>query len=247
MKLSIITAVLNANPFLEECIRSIASQTHEEIEHIVVDGGSTDGTIDIIRAHESSIARWVSRRDDGMYDALNAGIAMATGDVIGFLHADDLYAHDRVLDHVASAMIETGADSCYGDLIYVDRCDASRVVRHWKSGPFRRGKFKKGWMPPHPTFFVKKTVYRKYGGFNTAFRISADYELMLRFLEKYSISTTYIPEVLVKMRWGGISNGSLPNILLKTSEDFKAWRQNDLGRNFLTIPLKNIGKLPQLF
>jgi glycosyltransferase len=247
MKLSIITAVLNANPFLEECIRSIASQTHGEIEHVVIDGGSTDGTIDIIRAHESSIARWVSRRDDGMYDALNAGIGMATGDVIGFLHADDLYAHDRVLEEVASAMAETGTDSCYGDLVYVDRRDAGRVVRHWKSGPFKRGKFKQGWMPPHPTFFVKRDVYVRHGAFDTSFRIAADYELMLRFLERHAISTVYLPEVLITMRTGGLSNRSLRNILVKTREDFMAWKANHLKVGPLTIPLKNITKIPQLF
>lgn len=247
MKFSIITTVLNGIPFIKDCTRSVAGQTYEDIEYIVIDGGSTDGTLDAIRAREDVVSKWVSGPDSGMYGALNRGIAMASGSVIGFLHADDVYAHERVIEKVAAKLKDTDADSCYGDLIYVGRQDNDRIVRRWKSREYRRGLFRHGFMPPHPTFFVKKSVYDKHGLFDLSFRISADYELMLRFLERHGVSTCYIPEVLVKMRTGGISNLSVRNILAKTAEDFRAWRDNGLSMGASAVALKNLTKIPQLF
>ncbi len=250
MKFSIITAVYNNRRHIGDCIDSVLSQTYPDIEHIIIDGGSTDGTLDIISSltHEASrLIRVVSEPDNGIYDALNKGIKLATGDVIGFLHADDIYAESSVIGKVAAAMGRSRAESCYGDLLYVDREDTGRVIRYWRSRPFENGLFKKGWMPPHPTFFVRKEIYDRHGFFNTDFRIASDYELMLRFLEKEKISTWYIPDVLIKMRIGGASNRSLKNIIIKTAEDYRAWKANNLQKKFYTIPFKNLSKIPQFF
>jgi len=167
--------------------------------------------------------------------------------VIGFLHSDDVYAHERVIEEVVGVFEKTDVDSVYGDLLYVDKKDIHKVIRSWKSSRYRRGKFRYGWMPPHPTFFVKKRVYDEYGYFDAKFRIAADYELMLRFLEKYGISSRYIPRILVKMRVGGLSNKSLRNMFIKSSEDYRAWKVNNLSGGLGTIILKNVTKIPQFF
>ncbi len=274
MKISIITAVLNNKDHLETCLMSIASQTYPDIEHIIIDGGSSDGTLEVIShftSNTSRITRLISEPDNGIYDALNKGIGMATGDIIGFLHADDFYADNGVIAKVAETMEQKNSDSCYGDLEYVresglrsgvigDRNIAPQntennsrftphdsrftVVRYWKSGEFSPDLLLKGWMPPHPTFFVRRSVYEKYGVFDTSFRIAADYELMMRFLGRHGISTCYIPEVLIKMRMGGASNRSISNILRKSSEDLRIMRMHDLG-GLPTLLRKNLSKIPQ--
>ena len=298
MTVSIITAVFNNAQHIASCLESIHSQSWPGIEHIIIDGGSTDGTLQVIeevmsresratsqkdskRVEESGVkgVRVISEPDNGIYDALNKGIKLATGDVIGFLHADDIYADKTVIEKVAKAMTESNVDSCYGDLVYVKdseqairptslqaaRQDSEQankptswqackpasdsrftVVRYWKSGPYEKGLFKKGWMPPHPTFFVRREVYRRLGAFDTGLRIAADYELMLRFLWENDISTCYIPEVLIKMRTGGASNGSLRNILKKSAEDYKAMRMHGAG-GLATLVRKNLSKIPQFF
>jgi glycosyltransferase len=247
MKVSIITAAFNNFATIEDSIQSVINQKYENVEYIIVDGGSTDGTVEIVKKYKDKITKWVSEADKGIYHALNKGLKMATGDIIGFLHADDMYAHSMVIDWVVSRIMNCDSESCYGDLLYVQRKDINKVIRYWRSCYYTEGLFRKGWMPPHPTFFVKKKVYERYGCFNTDFKIAADYELMLRFLEKNKVSTHYIPEVLIKMRTGGKSNGSLKNIFLKSSEDYKAWKVNNLDGGFYTILLKNISKLPQFF
>ncbi|MFZ5998462.1 MAG: glycosyltransferase family 2 protein [Nitrospirota bacterium] len=247
MKVSIITAVFNNKACIEDCIKSVSGQTYKDIEYIIIDGESTDGTVDIIKEHGNGISKWISKPDKGIYDALNKGLRLATGDIVGFLHADDLYADKRVIERVVSEMTKHNVDSCYGDLLYVDKHDIEKIIRFWKSCNYASNLFYRGWMPPHPSFFVKKKIYDNYGYFNTGFRIAADYELMLRFLVKHKITTHYIPEVLIKMRVGGASNRSLKNIVIKTAEDYKAWKINNLDRKFYTIPFKNISKLPQFF
>ena len=247
LRVSIITIVYNNRSTFEDCVKNVLSQTYGEIEYIVVDGGSSDGTVDILQAYQKRISQWISEPDQGVYDAMNKGIRMATGEVVGFLHSSDLYAHPRVIEEVAWIFENSDVNSAYGDLQYVDKGDLSRVIRHWKSSPYRHGQFRQGWMPPHPTFFVRKKIYEKYGYFNPNFRIAGDYELMLRFLERYRISATYIPEVLVKMRWGGISNGSIRNILIKSYEDYRAWGMNDLNGGVHTILFKNLSKIPQFW
>ena len=245
MKISIITPVLNGKKTIRETINSVLNQEYANIEHIVIDGHSIDGTLETISDCTHRIAKVVSEPDRGIYDALNKGIRLSTGDIIGILHAGDLYAHDRVLRRVVEGFEVQNKDSCYGDLQYVDPDDPQKVIRYWKSSSYRDGKFKWGWMPPHPTFFVKRGIYEKHGAFNREFRIAGDYELMLRFLAKEKISVFYIPEVIVKMRIGGISNRSVKDLWLKSREDYKAWKINHLTGNMLTIPLKNLSKLPQ--
>jgi len=246
MKFSIVTAVLNRRETIRDTIESVLNQDYRNVEHIIIDGGSTDGTLEVIAEYGGQISKTISEPDQGVYEALNKGIRLSVGEVIGILHGDDFYAHNKVLRRVVEGFAKQNRDSCYGDLQYVDKKDPHKVLRHWKSSIYTEGKFKSGWMPPHPTFFVRRRIYEKYGLFNEKFRIAGDYELMLRFLERYKISTFYIPEVLIKMRWGGISNGSVQNLFIKSYEDYKAWKINHLQGNLLIIFFKNLSKVPQL-
>ena len=247
MKVSVITAVFNGAKTIQDCIKSVSGQIYPNIEHIIIDGGSTDGTLEVIKRYTEKRVNIVSEPDNGIYDALNKGIRQASGEVIGLLYSDDFYAHDRVIEKVADIFMKYNIDSCYGDLQYVDKNNPDKVIRYWKSSQYRHGKFKYGWMPPHSTFFVKKEIYNKYGYFNTNFKIAADYELMLRFLEKHKISTYYRPEVFIKMRIGGTSNRNIKNLIIKSNEDYRAWKVNNLNGGFYTILLKNLCKIPQFF
>ena len=247
MKVSVITAVFNGAKTIQDCIKSVSGQIYPNIEHIIIDGGSTDGTLEVIKRYTEKRVNIVSEPDKGIYDALNKGIRQASGEVIGLLYSDDFYAHDRVIEKVADIFMKYNIDSCYGDLQYVDKNNPDKVIRYWKSSQYRHGKFKYGWMPPHSTFFVKKEIYNKYGYFNTNFKIAADYELMLRFLEKHKISTYYTPEVFIKMRIGGTSNRNIKNLIIKSNEDYRAWKVNNLNGGFYTILLKNLCKIPQFF
>ena len=244
MKITVITAVYNNKRTILEALESVLSQSYKNVEHIVIDGGSTDGTVEAIRSFGNKIEKFVSEPDGGIYDALNKGIALATGDVVGFLNSDDVYAHDRVLEKIVRAFQHENADSVYGDLNYVKRDDISKVVRHWKSHEFSLKKLRRGWMPPHPTFYVKREIYEKYGGFDTSFKIAADYDSILRFLGLQQISTTYVPEVLVQMRLGGVSNRDLKSILKKSGEDYKALKKNGIGGKRVVF-MKNFSKVSQ--
>ncbi len=246
MTISIITSVYNNKGTISEAIESVLSQTYDDIEYIVVDGSSTDGTVDVIEQYVDKITTFVSEPDKGIYDGLNKGIALATGDVVGFLHSDDLFEDKHVVEKIAEAFKKMHVDSVYGDLTYVSKEDTSNVVRFWKSGLFTMSKLKKGWMPPYPTFYVKREVYEKYGAFDTSFKIAADYDSILRFLGKEQISTHYIPEVLVKMRVGGASNKSIKNLVLKSKEDLRAMRNNGVG-HMGSLFVKNASKIPQFF
>lgn len=246
MKVSIITSVYNNKETIADAIESVLSQTYSDIEYIVVDGASKDGTVDVINQYSDKISTFVSEPDKGIYDGLNKGIALSTGDVIGFLHSDDFYADENVVARIAETFKAEGVDSIYGDLVYVSKDNTSKVLRYWKSGAFRLKKLEKGWMPPHPTFYVKRKIYEQFGGFDTSFKISADYDSILRFLGREGITTCYIPEVLVKMRVGGESNRSLENIVRKTKEDLRAIRNNNVG-HVRSILYKNISKIPQFF
>lgn len=245
LHISVITAVFNRAHTLDEALRSVRAQTWPHVEHIVIDGGSTDGTLDVLAQHTDAIAHMVSEPDDGLYHALNKGIRRATGDVVGFLHADDSYASPQVLERVAAAFKDPAVGAVYGDLVYVNKEDVSRVVRYWRAGQFQRNRLSHGWMPPHPTFYVRREHYQRIGGFDTRFRIAADYEHMLRVLWAGGVHAAYIPEVLVRMRMGGVSNRSLLNIVQKSCEDFVALRQNGM-RGLQGVLLKNVTKLPQL-
>lgn len=244
--ISIITVCHNAEAFISDCLASIQSQTHPA-EHILVDGGSTDRTVAIIRAQTGVAAKVVSEPDDGIYDAMNKGIRLATGDIVGILNADDFYASPDILEKVSQAFADSRIDACYGDLVYVDGRHPDKVRRYWRSGPFAPNCFYWGWMPPHPTFFVRRSVYEKYGGFNLDLGSAADYEIMLRFLLRHGITATYIPEVLVKMRMGGVSNASLKNRIQANRMDRKAWRVNGLQPYPWTLVMKPARKLGQYF
>ena len=244
MKVSIITIAYNSGKSIADAIDSVLGQTYPNIEYIVVDGQSKDDTMDIVKSFGTRITKHISEPDKGIYDALNKGIRLAGGDVVGFLHSDDIFAGPDVIADAVALFSEKQTDSIYGDLQYVYKNDTSRVFRNWKAGSFSMQKLRFGWMPPHPTFYVKKQVYDQYGLFNTDFRIAADYENMLRFLGKHRISTAYLPRVMVKMRVGGASNRSLKNIIQKSSEDLRAMRINNFG-NIITLAGKNFRKLNQ--
>ena len=247
MRVSIITIVLNAEDTIEDTILSVLGQTYKDIEYIVVDGASIDGTIKIINKYRDRMAEYISEHDDSYSEAMNKGLRLATGEIVGFLHADDIYATDKVLRQMVGVFRERDVDCLWGDLVYVSKMDPEKVVRYWRSCEYRNYLFKSGWMPPHPTFFAKKTVYERYGYFNTDLRISADYEMMLRLLHKHKISSYYLPEIMVRMRLGGLSNRSLKNLVQKSTEDYRAWRINELKASVPTVLAKNISKIPQFF
>jgi glycosyltransferase involved in cell wall biosynthesis len=244
LHISVITAVLNRSTTLGECLRSVREQRWPGVEHIVIDGGSTDGSLRILETGKAHIAKIVSEPDLGLYDALNKGIRHASGDVVGFMHADDEFATPNALARIASAFEDPAVGAVYGDLVYVKKNDVSRVVRYWRAGSYRRDQLSQGWMPPHPTFYVRRDVYARLGAFDTRYRIAADYENMLRILWRGRVQAAYIPEVLVRMRMGGLSNSSLYNMLRKSREDYAAMRQNGLG-GLQALLLKNVTKLPQ--
>ena len=244
MKLSIISATLNSFPTLYGCQQSIQVQPID-IEHLIIDGGSTDGTLETLEQYSNENLKYFSEPDQGPYDAMNKGIRMATGDVIGILNADDFYADKHVLETVAEMFEDPSVDSCYGDLEYVDRDDPERVVRRWKAGAYDRKNWYRGWMPPHPTFFVRKSVYEKYGLYRLDMGTSADYELMLRFLLKHGITTRFIPRVLVKMRTGGMSNAFLKNRIRANLMDRRAWQVNGLKARPWTLWMKPLLKAGQ--
>jgi glycosyltransferase involved in cell wall biosynthesis len=245
VKISIITIVYNNSETIADAIESVLSQTYPDIEYIVVDGLSTDGTVDIVKHYGTSVTKFISEKDKGLYDAINKGIGLATGDVIGLLHSDDIFYSPTAVASVAAAFQEQDADSVYGDLLYVQKEDTNKIVRNWVSGSYKRENFIYGWMPPHPTFYVKRSCFDKYGLYNTQLFSAADYELMLRFMYKHHITTSYIPEKLIKMRVGGKSNVTLKNRLRANREDYAAWHMNGLQPRFYTRYLKPLRKLVQ--
>jgi len=249
MKISIITPTLNCDKLIRKTMDSIFTQEAVEIEQIVIDGQSTDNTLSILKEYKQKCTylRVVSENDEGLYDAMNKGIKMATGDIIGILNAGDFYADRNVLKSIATIFTDTKVESTYGDLVYIKEDNTDSIIRFWKSGQLQKDKFYKGWMPPHPTFFVRKSVYLKYGFFNTDLKISADYELILRFLLKNGVPSIYIPKVLVYMPVGGMSNASLSNRLQANREDKKAWLLNELKPKFYTTIWKPLSKIKQFF
>jgi glycosyltransferase involved in cell wall biosynthesis len=247
MKVTIITVCYNAESTIEHTLKSVIHQEYENIEYIVIDGASTDRTLAIISKYQSKISKVISEKDKGIYHAINKGIELASGAVIGLLHADDFYPNKKVISRITTEFINHKVDALYGDLKYVDKNNTGKVIRKWKSAPYHTALFPKGWMPPHPTFFVKKECYRHFGMYNTTFSLSADYELMLRLLYKHNIPVSYLPEVLVKMRVGGVSNASLVNRIKANIEDRMAWKVNNIKPHFITLYAKPISKLRQYF
>jgi glycosyltransferase len=247
MKFSIITVSYNSSSTIRDTINSVLAQTYSNIEYIVVDGGSTDGTVNIIQSYAHKNIKWITGPDQGIYDAMNKGLEMATGDVIGILNSDDFYVDATVIDKVANTFKKTKAESVYGDLAYVDEKNKNKLLRYWRSGAYKEGCFLHGWMPPHPTFFVKKEIYHKYKAFDLRFKSAADYELMLRFLHIYKITVAYLPYLLVIMRAGGKSNANFYHRLQANREDRLAWRINGIYPNPFTLLLKPLRKVEQYF
>lgn len=246
MKISVITATWNSATTIEDTLRSFDSQDYSNTEYIIVDGASTDETIEIIKASGVPIDTLVSEKDKGIYDALNKGIELATGDVIGFLHSDDIFADSFALSRIAKAFLLHQSDSVYGDLEYVSKDSPDKIIRKWNSGDFNRERMRYGWMPPHPTFYMKRSHYKKLGKFDLNFRIAADYDSILRYLWLNKLSASYIPNVLVKMRVGGESNRSISNIIQKSREDHRAMQNNGLPW-VKALMSKNLSKIQQFF
>ena len=226
---------------LTECLNSVDSQSHNNIEHIVIDGASTDGTLTLLNSKKDQLSILVSESDDGIYDAMNKGIKLAKGDIIGFLNSDDFYANNEVISKVVSEFKkEPSLDACYADLIYVNQSNTSKIVRNFKSSEFRQGLFSKGWCPPHPTFFVRRSVYERYGNFDLNYRIASDVDLMMRFLEIHKIKSRHIPEVWVKMRMGGTTNKNFKNIWAQNQEVLSSFDKNGLSVNLIIFVIYKI-------
>lgn len=252
-RITVVTACYNSEATIRDAIESVLSQTFSDVEYIVVDGASADNTLAIVREYGSRIAQVISEPDKGIYDALNKGIHAATGDLVGFLHSDDLFSHSSVLSRIASEAGnseghgELVCDAVYGDLNYVSAADTSKVVRRWTSCRFTPALLSRGWMPPHPTLYLKRDIYRELGGFDLCYRIAADYESILRYFSGEDFTPRYIPETLITMRLGGASNGTISGILRKSREDYSALRKNSIPHPLKALAWKNLSKLPQFF
>ncbi len=244
-RISIITAVFNRALTVHASIESVLNQRNANIEYIVIDGNSSDGTQEVVHRYESSLSRFISEPDTGIYNALNKGISAATGDIVGFIHADDMLDNPDVIRSIADVFLDPTVDAAYGDLVYVEAERPERIVRYWKSGKAGESRFRRGWMPPHPTFYLRRQHYLGLGGYREDFQISADYELLVRMLFKHRLKPAYIDNVLVKMRLGGKSNVSMGNRLLANREDRRAWEVNGLRAPFGLQLFKPLRKLYQ--
>ena len=247
MKISIITVAYNSAATIADTLRSVAAQTYPDIEHIVIDGASTDDTLTVVKAHGRHVQVLVSERDHGIYDAMNKGLALASGQIVGFLNSDDMLADPGAVTRIAQGFSATTVDAVYGDLVFVDPIDTARVVRYWQPGPYRTGLVPKGWMPPHPTFYVRRDVLRANGGFNVDYRLQADFDLMLRLFEIAKIRSNYLPSTLVRMRIGGATTGSIGNIVRGNLEAANACRQHGYPGGIGFILGKLARRVPQFF
>lgn len=246
MKISLITVTYNSATTLSDTIESVISQTYSHIEYIIIDGASTDHTRQILDAYQQHITTVLSEPDLGIYDAMNKGLRMASGEIIGFLNADDMFSSVTAIEEVMLTFrANDQIDGVYADLYYVAKNNSDKIIRHWRSG--RQRSFMSGWHPAHPTFYVRRAVYQRFGIFNIDLQLAADFELMLRFVEKNRISVTYLPTPLVKMRLGGVSNNSVWNILKGNKECYKAFRMNGLPVTLFYAFLRLVPKLKQFF
>ena len=247
MRISIITPTFNSELFLECCVKSVASQTYNNIEHIVIDGASVDKTIQIVNKCLDKISVFKSEPDTGIYNALNKGLKNSTGDIVGFLHSDDFYASNDSLESIANSFIVKNVDAVYGDLEYVDRLDSSKVLRRWRSCEYKDGDLGWGWMPPHPTFYVRREWYERINGFEEKYKISADYLSVLKMFSNPIFKATYIPKVITRMRIGGVSNQNVRSIIKKTCEDWQVLRSQEASclKSIRCLAWKNISKVKQ--
>lgn len=235
MKFSVITACYNSATTIADTIRTVASQNYREVEHIFVDGGSTDGTLDIIEAARGPNSKLIPGPDKGIYDALNKGLAASTGDLVGFLHADDMYADESVISRIVDEFRSDSLDAVYGDVAFVRRDDIGRIVRVYDSGRFRPSRIAWGWMPAHPALFLSRRIFERFGGFKTDYRIAADFEFVARIFSAPGFKYRYLPQVLIKMRMGGISTKGWRSTLTLNKEVLRACRENGINTNYLKI------------
>jgi len=247
LKVSIITVTYNSSQTLEETVKSVLGQSYDDIEYIIIDGQSVDNTFEIIKSYGDRISKYISEKDNGIYDAMNKGVSMATGDIIGFINSDDKLNANDCVSEIAKVFQTYNCDVVYGDKIYTESNNTDKVVRYWKAGEYNKNNFKKGWMPPHLSTYIKRDFYEKYGKFRTDFKIAADYELMFRFMYKYNAKSKYLPKIIARMRAGGISNKSLKNILISNYEVYKSWRVNGFSISPFIIVRKPISKTIQFF
>ena len=244
MKVSIITACFNSAKTIRDTLESVSTQEYANVEHLIIDGLSKDATLDIVNEYPN-VTTVISEKDNGIYDAMNKGLQLATGEIIGILNSDDVYTDNKVLKDVADIFLDDKVDACYADLQYVDEADLNKPVRNWKSGTFNKNSFFYGWMPPHPTLFLRRRVYDKVGNFYVGFKCAADYEFMLRVFVRHDFNIRYLPRVIVKMRTGGVSNASMQHRIDANKEDRLAWKMNNLKPYFFTLYLKPIRKIFQ--
>lgn len=247
MKITVITVAFNAEHTIAETLDSVAAQVHPDIEHIVVDGASTDGTLEVVKRRCKRVARLVSEPDHGIYDAMNKGLRLATGDIIGFLNADDVYADTGVLERVSAAMETERFDAIFGDAEFFDPDRPNRPLRRYRSERFRPGRIAGGWMPAHPTLFLRRHVYERFGLFRTDYRIAGDFELVARMFHSGTLSYRHMPEVLVRMRTGGVSTGGWRNTILLNKEVLRACRENGIPTSLPKILSKYPAKLLEFF
>lgn len=242
-KVSIVSVCLNSASTIADTVRSVSGQRYPSIEHIIIDGGSTDGTLEVLSPFREKIAVLVSEPDGGMYDAMNKGIRVASGSIIGILNADDVYAGPDVIATVVKEFVDKDIDALFADLVIVDRENIDQTIRYYRSASFAPGRFAYGWMPAHPTFFTRKTCYERYGLYKTDYRMSADYELLVRFLARENIPYSYLDRVIVKMRRGGVSNRGIENKWITNQEIVRACRENGVETNLFKVLLKYPRKL----
>ncbi|ERT14315.1 glycosyltransferase family 2 protein [Photorhabdus temperata] len=243
MKISIITATYNSEKTLADTLLSLEKQTYQNIEYIIIDGASEDNTLMMINKNSTRVTTIISEPDKGIYDALNKGIVTATGDIVGFLHSDDLFAYPEAIADIVNMFEKYKCEAVYGDLQYVSKNNINNVVRYWKSGPFYPKKMQYGWMPPHPTFYMKRKLYDKWGGFDLNFKISSDYDSITRYIISHNVKLIYLPKVIIKMRIGGESN-RLENTILRSKEIIRIMKNR---RIFWPIAMiyRNLSRLPQ--
>jgi hypothetical protein len=246
MKVSIIVATYNSEHGINFCLDSILSQDYKDIECLIIDGNSKDRTLDIVSEIQinNPFVKLFSEPDKGIYDALNKGVSLATGDIIGFVHSDDFLASTNVISEIVSKLLRDNLDGVYGNLQYVAKENINKIVRLWRSNDFSPNLLSKGWMPPHPTLFLKKSVYSDYGCFNLSYKISADYDFILRIFKSLNLKFGFLPLVITKMRVGGASNRNLKNIILKSKEDYNILKNNKVG-GILSLIKKNTSKVFQ--
>jgi len=247
MKVTIITVTYNSEKYIRDCIESVMNQQYHDIEHILIDNLSTDQTLPIIQEYQGKVARVVSEQDKGMYDAINKGMQMATGDIIGILNSDDMLASSDVIGCIVQCFEDFNVDSLYGDLVYVDQSNTRKVLRYWKGFPYKRYRFNYGWMPAHPTFYFRRDLLKDLGGYESHYFTAADYEFMARYLYKHRISARYLPKLIVKMSVGGQSNRNIGSRLRANRRDYLAMKMNNIPFPHIASILKPLIKLRQYY